>query len=169
MVVLTGDDEVSALHAELERVGDTWTLLDDGLSRNGSFVNGRRVNGRRRLEDRDQMRFGRTEVEFRSPTARTIEATRTSSEELEVASLSDLQRRVLIALCRPLESGAAGGAPATNQQIADEVHLSIGAVKAHLRALFEKFGVGDLPQNQKRTLLATRAVEAGAVLPRDLA
>jgi pSer/pThr/pTyr-binding forkhead associated (FHA) protein len=166
---LAGDEEISGLHAELERVGDTWTVLDDGLSTNGSFVNGAKVNGRRRLVDLDQLRFGRTEVLFKSPGPRTIDKTRTSGETAEIAALSDLQRRVLVALCRPLGTGAAGGAPATNQQIADEVFLSVGAVKAHLRALFEKFAVEEMPQNQKRMLLAARAMDSGAVLPRDLA
>lgn len=168
-LVLAGDEEVSGLHAELERVGDTWTVLDDGLSRNGSFVNGQRVNGRRRLADHDQLRLGQTEVLFRAPAARRLDETRTSGDALEIATLSALQKKVLIALCRPLNTGAAAGAPASNQQIAEEVHLSVGAVKAHLRALFEKFGVGEMPQNQKRSMLAARAVEAGAVLPRDVA
>ena len=40
----------------------------------------------------------------------------------------------------------------------------VDAVKGHLRALFEKFGIGDLPQNQKRV----RLVELGAAQRRDL-
>src|SRR3954471_6379595 len=43
------DNGVSRLHAELELVGEDWTLVDDGLSRNGSFVNGKRVVARQRL------------------------------------------------------------------------------------------------------------------------
>ena len=43
--------------------------------------------------------------------------------------------------------------PATNKQIADEVFLSVDAVKGHLRTLFERFELGDLPQNQKRLRL----------------
>ena len=43
---------------QLEPGGGEWTLVDDGLSRNGSFVNGERVTGRRRLRDRDMLRFG---------------------------------------------------------------------------------------------------------------
>jgi hypothetical protein len=39
-IALQWDTEVSRLHAELERLGDEWTAADDGLSRNGSFVNG---------------------------------------------------------------------------------------------------------------------------------
>ncbi len=54
------DPEVSRVHAELERVGEEWALADDGLSRNGSFVNGERVVGRRRLRDGDALQFGET-------------------------------------------------------------------------------------------------------------
>ncbi|MGI8730764.1 MAG: FHA domain-containing protein, partial [Solirubrobacteraceae bacterium] len=50
-VALAWDSEVSRLHVELERLGDEWTAADDGLSRNGSFVNGQRISGRHRLRD----------------------------------------------------------------------------------------------------------------------
>src|SRR5687767_6805874 len=45
------DAEVSRVHAELERVGDDWVVRDDGLSHNGTYVNGERVTGDRRLVD----------------------------------------------------------------------------------------------------------------------
>jgi DNA-binding NarL/FixJ family response regulator len=41
-------------------------------------------------------------------------------------------------------------------------------VKTHLRALFEKFGVAELPQNQKRVALVERALQSGLVSERDL-
>lgn len=40
------DEEVSTLHAQIEVVRDECTLVDDGLSRNGSYVNEERVHGR---------------------------------------------------------------------------------------------------------------------------
>lgn len=55
--------------------------------------------------------------------------------------LSRMQREVLIALCRPYHQPATHGVPATNQRIADEIHLSVAAVESHLRALFEKFAI----------------------------
>ena len=58
-VALIWDDEVSRLHAELERVAGEWTVSDDGLSRNGTFVNGERISGRHRLRDGDVIRVGR--------------------------------------------------------------------------------------------------------------
>src|ERR1700754_5334119 len=56
-VALTWDSEVSRLHAELEPVGPDWTVVDDGLSRNGTYLNGERVNGRRRLRAGDRPGF----------------------------------------------------------------------------------------------------------------
>ena len=47
------------------------------------------------------------------------------------------------------------------------MHLSVDAVKAHLRGLFERFGLEDLPQNQKRGRLAATALVSGLVTPRD--
>jgi hypothetical protein len=82
--------------------------------------------------------------------------------------VTDTQRRVLVALCRPFREGSEFASPATNKQVADEVFLSVDAVKANLRALFETFDVGDLPQNQKRVRLAELALRSGVISPRDL-
>ena len=66
-VALSWDEQVSSIHAELSRLGEDWLLIDDGLSRNGSYVNGERLSGRRRLRDGDRMLFGATEVTFHAP------------------------------------------------------------------------------------------------------
>jgi pSer/pThr/pTyr-binding forkhead associated (FHA) protein len=39
------DPNVSRVHAQLQRIGGEWTLSDDGLSRNGSYLNGTRITG----------------------------------------------------------------------------------------------------------------------------
>jgi hypothetical protein len=166
---LSWDDQVSGVHAEIEPTGGEWTLVDDGLSRNGSYVNGERVNGRRRLRDRDMLRFGRTVVLYRAPGEPAAPSTMLASDVLVAAHLSETQRKVLVALCRPFKDGATHATPATNQQIADELFLSIQAVKAHLRALFEKFGVEDLAQNSKRAALVQRALQSGLISGRELA
>ena len=162
------DEEVSALHAQIEVVGDECTMLDDGLSRNGSFVGEERVHGRRRLRDGDTLRFGRTLVLYRRPGADAPEATVIASEVPAAAAVSPGQRRVLVALCRPFKDGSAFATPPTNQAIAEELHLSVDAVKTHMRALFEKLGVEDLPQNQKRLALVERALQSGVVSRREL-
>jgi pSer/pThr/pTyr-binding forkhead associated (FHA) protein len=38
-----------------------------GCRENGSFVNGERVVGRRRLRDGDELRLGGTQIQFRAP------------------------------------------------------------------------------------------------------
>ncbi len=164
---LAWDEEISSLHAQLEMVGMECTLVDDGLSRNGSFVNGERVSGRRRLRDGDTLRFGRTGVLYRAP-AESAEETVLSGDALTAAGVSPAQKRVLVALCRPFKEGPAFASPATNGQIAQELHLSVDAVKTHLRALFEKFGVEELPQNRKRVALVERALQSGLVSEREL-
>lgn len=165
---LDWDGEVSALHAQIEVVRDECTLLDDGLSRNGSFVGADRVDGRRRLRDGDVLRFGRTTVLYRRPGESAPEATVAASELPAAATISPGQRRVLLALCRPFKEGTAFATPPTNQAIAEELHLSVDAVKTHMRALFEKLGVEDLPQNRKRVALVERALGSGAVSRREL-
>lgn len=166
-LAIAWDGEVSRLHAQLERVGQEWTLVDDGLSRNGSFVNGERVNGRQRLQDGDRLCFGSTLVLYRAPAQGESESTRIGTGGAAPVQLSPAQRQVLVALCRPLGMSAFES-PSTNKQISDELHLSVDAVKAHLRILFERFGLQDLPQNQKRARLAATALVNGVVAPHDL-
>jgi pSer/pThr/pTyr-binding forkhead associated (FHA) protein len=161
-VALGWDGEVSRLHAQLESAAGEWLIVDDGLSRNGTFVNGQRVVGRRRLADGDALRVGATVMLFRSPRA-TPTATRTASVGITVDQLSDSQRKVLTALCRPYADSAHLAAPASNQQISQELFLSLDAVKANLRAMYQLFGVARLPQNQKRAQLAERAIQWGLV------
>lgn len=163
------DEEVSGLHAQIEVVRGECTLVDDGLSRNGSFVNEERVQGRRRLRDGDTLRFGRTTVLFRRPREGTsVEETVLAAESSAAAAISPAQRKVLVALCRPYKDGGNFATPATNQEIGAELHLSVDAVKTHMRALFEKLGVGELPQNQKRVALVERALNSGVVNQREL-
>jgi hypothetical protein len=167
-IQLEWDTEVSRLHAELGCIGGDWTVSDDGLSRNGTHVNGQRIVGRRRLHDGDVVRFGRTPATFREPRIANITETEVASDVPDRASLSEAQRRVLIALCRPFKDGTGYVTPATNQEVASELFLSVDAVKTHLRSLFGKFGIEDLPQNQKRVRLVELALKSGVVTPRDL-
>ncbi|WP_255450434.1 FHA domain-containing protein [Skermania sp. ID1734] len=168
-IALTWDGEVSRLHAALEWMGTHWTILDDGLSRNGTFINGERLAGRRRLHAGDRIRIGAVVLTFHEFGAGADDVTRVSSGAIPtVRSLTETQRSVLLALCRPYKHGAAFASPASNQQIAAELFLSVDAIKTHLRALFSKFGVEDLPQNQKRIRLAELAMQNGVISERDL-
>lgn len=88
--------------------------------------------------------------------------------KLPDARISPAERRVLVALCRPMMRSGGTGLPAGNNEIASELFLSVPAVKSHVRSLFTKTGVDVLPQNHKRLELARRAIENGLVSARDL-
>ena len=71
-------------------------------------------------------------------------------------------------LCRPFKDTAGFATPASNREIAQEVFLGVDAVKMHLRILFKRFQIGDLPQNQKRARLVECAFQWGLISERDL-
>ncbi len=162
------DVQVSRVHALLERLAGAWTVVDDDLSRNGTFVNGKRVRGRRRLDDRDLVRFGTTEALYRNPADEAGE-TAGVSDRAAVAGITPSQRRVLVALCMPLLDAVEPGAtPPSNSELARSLGVSTEAVRSQLKTLFRIFEVPDLPQNRKRAELARRAMASGVVLPRDV-
>jgi len=167
-VQLPWDERVSRVHAGLDRVGPDWTLVDDGLSRNGTFLNGERLNGRRRLRDSDTFVLGSTSFRFRDTTRGTTQLTKVGEQLVTASSLSPTQRQIAIALCRPYKHDDPYATPASNQKIADELFLSVDAVKTQLRLLFQKFQLEDLPQNQKRVKLVERILGLGLVSRKDL-
>ncbi len=167
-VVLDWDSEISRVHAALERLGDDWTIVDDGLSHNGTYVNGRRVTSRQRLHDGDVVACGGVSLAYRAPAGDSMSRPTVTALGPHVGELlTPAQRRVLVALCRPFKDSTYA-TPASNQQIADELVVSVDAVKSTLRALFEVFGVDALPQNQKRASLALQALRTGVITRRDL-
>ena len=174
-VVLLDDPLVSRLHARLEQVGEHWTLVDDGPSRNGTWVRGVHVTSRVWLHDRDDVRVGTTVLVFCAPGQDDEPHTLVGERLPTVAALTPAQRLVVAALCRPyLEGrrypegqpyGGGQGVPATNAQIAVELHLSVDAVKTHLRAVAHRFGIDHLPQNEKRLRTAYLAIQLGLSSP----
>ena len=166
-IALDWDAEVSRVHAEVECLGGDWAVVDDGLSVNGTFVNGVRIGGRRRLQDRDEIRVGETVIAFRAPSRSDSQAT-IIPQELALPRIGDTQRAVLVALARPYKGSAGFGRPATNKQIAGELVMSVDGVKSALRGLFQKFDVGDVGQNEKRAKLVERAFQLGAITEDDL-
>lgn len=63
-VSLHWDQSVSSIHAEVRQLGGHWLVSDEGISRNGTFVNGERIGGQRRLRRGDVIRVGHTTLGF---------------------------------------------------------------------------------------------------------
>jgi hypothetical protein len=162
-LALTGDRLVSVAHAVLERYRAGWTVRDLG-SANGTFVNGERVTGERRLLPRDELRVGNSRLVFRAdahpdePTMRRAEAP---------PRLTPREHDVLVALCRPLAAGDVFTEPSTVDEIAAELFVSAAAVKLHLANLYLKFAV-DESARSRRARLANEAVRRQAVTLAEL-
>ncbi|MBA3408594.1 MAG: FHA domain-containing protein [Solirubrobacterales bacterium] len=162
---LAWDTEVSRAHALLEQAGGAWTIEDRGSS-NGTLVNAVRVARPQVLRDGDVIRIGRTQFVFHAGAGDDDPRRTTPALDRVTPNPTDSQRKVLVELCRPaLERG---GAAASNREIAETLFVSVETVKTHIRALFDAFEVGDVPQYHKRTELVRRALETGLVSVHDI-
>ena len=161
---LSWDGQVSREHARLERHGEDWAVVDDGISSNGTFVNGERITGPRLLADGDAMQFGTTKVTYRAGRQQEAQVrTDPGGQVPALVELSTTQRRVLEALCRPYQGGNVFANPLTDDELAEELFLSPGAVRTHLAVLVAKFGLDDTPEDEKRVRLAEQAIQSGTV------
>jgi pSer/pThr/pTyr-binding forkhead associated (FHA) protein len=160
--IVVDADGVSRAHAVFERFGDTWCVRDLG-SRNGTFVNGSRIIGEHALHSSDEIVLGRLRLVFHGPA--------TGPETAAIAQappLTQRERDVLLALCRPLLTGDAFTEPASTRAIAAELVVSEAAVKQHLSRLYGKFDVSTQDE-RRRVQLANAAIARGAVTLADLA
>jgi pSer/pThr/pTyr-binding forkhead associated (FHA) protein len=163
-VAVPWDSEVSRAHALLEQVGGAWTVEDRGSS-NGTSVNATRINGPHVLHDGDVVRVGRTQLIFHAAADDDLRRT-TPALDRVAPNPTESQRKVLVELCRPaLERGVGA---ASNREIAEALFVSVETVKTHMRALFDAFEVGDVPQYHKRTELVRLALETGLVSAHDI-
>jgi pSer/pThr/pTyr-binding forkhead associated (FHA) protein len=158
-LALTWDAQVSRSHASIEAIDGVWTVLDDGRSTNGTFVNEERVQGRRKLRHLDVIRVGATRLRFHDPSEASDTKLTEVASDLAIPVLTPAQHRVLVALCRPPDG------PASNEEIADELTVSIDTVKTHMRALFDAFHLQSSAPYRKRFELVRIAVESGLVAP----
>ena len=156
---LRWDDEVSAAHVELTRIGAEW-LIRDVKSTNGTFVKGIRLTREsQRLANCDVLVVGGTSIQFLAPRRR-VPPTKPTGPVVPAKPLTPMQERVLRSLCRPYCSDP-HALPATNQEIADALTMSVDGVKRHLRALYGLYDVAHLPRNHKRLMLAQVALVMG--------
>jgi FHA domain len=157
------DPEMSRLHAELELRAGEWTVSDDGLSQNGTWVNGLRLAGRRRLSDGDLLRVGRTIFEFCAPGASKLGPTLVPGELSATPRFSEQQQRVLQALCRPLFADGEGINPATDEEVAEATGIPLEAVVSELDHLGRAMGLEDMPHADQRAEIALLAMRSGLV------
>ena len=162
-VSIPWDPEASRVHAELEVRAGEWTISDDGLSQNGTWVNGMRLTGRRRLNDGDLVRVGRTMFAFCDPVPVGTGPTLVPGELSATPRFSEQQQRVLRALCRPLFNDGEGINPSTDDEIAEATGIPLDAVASELDHLGRALGLEDMPPLDQRAEIALLAMRSGLV------
>lgn len=164
-VCISWDSTASRLHAVIEKYSSGWTIRDLG-SRNGTFVNGQRITGERALRPGDEILIGETRLVFRTTRAGARETSSTQASHAP-PDLTRREREVLISLCRPVLKGSFVTEASSLKGIAEDLVVSESAVKKHLGALYDKFGLADTAE-RKRGRLAGEAIRRGAVTTADL-
>jgi FHA domain len=162
-VAIPWDPELSRLHASLDLRAGEWTICDDGFSQNGTWVNGLRLAGRRRLADGDIVRVGRTVIVYCDPVPIATGPTLVPGELSATPRFSEQQQRVLRALCRPLFVDGEGINPATDEEVADATGIPLDAVTSELDHLGRALGLEGMPQPDQRAEIALLALRSGLV------
>jgi len=162
-ISLPWDPECSRLHAELELRAGEWTISDDGLSQNGTWVNELRLYGRRRLADGDVVRIGRTLITYSHPIAAGIGPTLVPRELSATPRFSEQQQRILRELCRPLFGDGEGITPTSDEAIAAALGTSVETVTIELDHLTRALGLVDMPTSEARAEVALLAMRSGLV------
>lgn len=148
-ICLGWDPEVSRQHALLEHTDGGWSLVDDELSRNGSFVDGERVRGRHRLQDAQVIRLGGTVLLFRSSGALVLRTGAgsgiTADARVRTAAELEPDERALL------------GALATGEIVDDHRNAD------RLDALRRRFDVADIPLGERDEVMLQRARAIGAI------
>jgi len=162
-ISLPWDPEASRLHAELSYKAGEWTICDDGWSQNGTWVNGLRLAGRRRLADGDLVKIGRTILGFHAPGTTGPGPTMVQGELSATPRFSEQQQRILRALCRPLFVDGEGINPASDEQVAAETEIPLDAVMSELDHLGRALGLEEMPVPDQRAEIALLAMRSGLV------
>lgn len=134
-LVLPGDSTVSRRHAVLRADQRGWQIEDLG-SRNGTFLNGARVTCPAPVNPSDRLLIGNYVVVLRSDEDEQLETLAADDGRVTATRLSRREVEVLRLVC----------AGRSDQQIADELFVSIKTVQSHLDRIRDKTGARRRPE-----------------------
>jgi hypothetical protein len=135
-------------------------MATDLDSRNGTLLNGERLERPRRLRDGDVIQIGPFRLEVALPPRRRRDSTvaaprpgiRLTEDERQVA-------RELVAPYR--DPGVRAARPATRAEIAEVLHLSERTVQRRMDGLAQKLGVPAEEKRERPRLVAERVLQLG--------
>lgn len=148
-VVLNGEAAVSRRHAELIRQSDGWAVRDLG-SHNGTFVNGTRLPDGvvHTVTASDVIGIGAVTIRLLAPTGNdglTVEDSSGGAMHQLLTALSQREREVLALVASGL----------TDEQVSQQLFISVKTVHSHLDRVRDKTGV------RRRAELTRLAVRLG--------
>jgi predicted component of type VI protein secretion system len=152
------DEAVSLHHLEIEN-RDGVLFATDLDSRNGTALNGERLDRPRRLRDGDVLTLGGQRLEIASAIPGGGETVPASAPAV---ALNEEERQTAAALVAPYrDRGAFAGRPATRAELAAALHVSERTAQRRLDALAAKLEVGGEAGRERPRLIAARVIELG--------
>ncbi|WP_009473016.1 FHA domain-containing protein [Rhodococcus sp. JVH1] len=185
-IVLSWDPMVSRLHAVIEWTGTHWAVIDDGLSRNGTFVNGKRLTGLRHLRSGDIISIGVTEVIFHGQDHPGCGETQ---ERVFIAALAEHRIIFDVEAAHAYLFVLAGAPPeqntmsvvegqrwCTDERLKEEAHDLADRVRRSMPGgagerdyyAFTLTSTGDLLENLARSMMIIQEADAAGALPPSL-
>jgi predicted component of type VI protein secretion system len=153
------DDAVSADHLEIAPKGAA-VMATDLDSRNGTLLNGQRLERPRRLRNGDVIQIGGVRLELSLPPQRRRDST-VAAPQTKI-TLTEDERQVARELVAPYrEPGVRAARPATRAEVAEALHLSERTVQRRMDALAQKLGVPAEEKRERPRLIAERVLQLG--------
>jgi pSer/pThr/pTyr-binding forkhead associated (FHA) protein len=132
------DPAVSRIHATFTRTGAALVIDDPGFARNGTFVNGRRVDRTILLRDGDDIRIGNSALLVRLPRIGDLRTTVALGKRPRRAihtPLTSAERALLRAIAQP---GSGAGNIPTNRELAAARGVDVSTIKTQLVSITNK-------------------------------
>ena len=171
-VPLAWDVEVSRSHASLIDVDGSWVLLDDGRSHNGSFVNGQRVADRHRPQgwghpalrrDADPLPVSARPSGIRARLGPPPQDRRPRSTCRARCSSPKCSNGCWSPSALLVDDSAPTSGAAADEEIANQLALSVEAVRENLWALSHVYDAEELPEDERVARIVERARRSGVI------
>ena len=165
-VEIQNDGLVSRRHARLIFGAGQWSI-EDGPSRNGTYVEGRRTVGEHILADGARISVGSTTLSFHAPASKPNVTTLVAPPTARRLRPTSTQRKVLVELARPfMVRGAEFAVAPTNAAIAATLGYQVTTIRDAISDLYHQAGLARGTAEQ-RAALVRLAIREGSVLPED--
>ena len=162
------DERVSRRHARLIFGAGQWSI-EDGPSRNGTFVDAKRTAGERILADGSRILVGRTVLSFCAAQVAGAIATLADEPPQRRLHPNATQRKVLVELARPfMAPGAQIPVTPTNSAIAEALGYQVATIRDAISDLYRQAKLAR-GTSEQRSELVRLAIGEGTVGPDDFA